>query len=410
MRISRRGVLRTGGLALPALCAPALLRSAWAAEPVRIGSLADLSGPTSTDTGMPTVYSAQMAIEDFGGEVLGRKVELLWADDQNKPDVGLGLARRWLDEQGASAIISNTISSTAIGVKRLCEERQKAFLVGTSASSVFTQEECSPFTVVFGVNTYSMPKGVVSALVAQGRDSWFFITADYAFGHALEADSSRFVTQAGGKVLGAVRSPVASTDYSSFLLQAQASGAKVIGVAVQGNDFQNLIKQAVEFGLGKRGQILAGLFVLENQIIGAGLENASGMAAAGAFYWDTDDATRAYAKRMMERTGGVPPNGVQIAAYSAARHFLRAVQAAGTTDGPAVVAQMKRTPIDDFWSKGVKVREDGQALRPMHLMRVKSPAESKSKYDVFKIEGEVSPEDSWRPLSQSACPFIRNAK
>lgn len=410
MPIPRRGVLQAAGLAVPALCTPSLIRPARAADPVRIGSLADLSGSSSTDTGMPTVYAAQMAIQDFGGEVLGRKVELLWADDQSRPDVGLALARKWLDEDGASALISNSLSSIGIGMKHLCEERRKAFLVGTSASSTFTQEQCSPFTVVFGVNTYSMPKGLVSALVAKGGDSWFFITADYAFGYALEADSTGFVTAAGGKVLGSIRCPIATADYSSFLLQAQGSGAKVIGLAVQGVDFQNLVKQAAEFGLGQRGQTVAGLFVLDNQIIGAGLENAAGMAAAGAFYWDMNPATRAFAKRMMERTGGMPPNGVQVAPYSAAMHFLRAVQAAGTTNGPEVVAQMKRMPIEDFWSKGVAVREDGQAMRPMHLMRVKSPAESTSTYDVFKMEGEVAAADAWRPLEQSACPFIRKGR
>jgi branched-chain amino acid transport system substrate-binding protein len=406
--VKRRTALRLGGLAAVGLCTPAIIHSAQAADVIRIGTLTDLNGPASTDTGMPTVYAAQMAIDDFGGEVLGRKVQLLSADDQSKPDIGLTLARKWLDEDGATTIISNTLSSIGIGVKRLCVDRQKPFLVGTTASSVFTQEECSPLTVAFSVNTYSMPKGVVSALLAKGLDSWFFITADYAFGHALEADSTQFVTQSGGKVLGSALAPLATNDYSSFLLQAQSSGAKVVALAVQGVDFQNLIKQATEFGMGTK-QTLAGLFVLDNQIIGAGLENAAGMVAAGAFYWDTDDATRAYSQRMMKLTGGLPPNGVQMAGYSAAMHYLRAVQAVGSTDGAQVVAQMKRMPINDFWSKDVKVREDGQALRPMHMMQVKSPAESKSRYDVFVLKEEIAPADAWRPLSQSACPFIRKA-
>ncbi len=405
MQISRRAAMRMAG-GSAALLAPGV-RRARAAEPVRIGSLTDLSGASSVDSGMPTVYSAQMAIEDFGGEVLGRKVELLFGDDQNKPDIGLGLARKWLDEQGAAAVISNTLSSTGLGVKQMCEARQRVFMVGSSGSSAFTQAECSPLTVAFGVNTYSMPKGVVSALLKQGLDSWFFITSDYAFGHALEADASSFVQQGGGKLLGSVQCPIATSDYSSFLLQAQNSGAKVIGLAVQGIDFENLVKQAAEFGIGKMGQTLAGLFALENQVTGAGLANAGGMATSAAFYWDMNDDTRAFAKRMMQRTGGVPPNGVQVAGYSATLHFLRAVQAAGTTDGPAVVAQMKRMPINDFYSKAVVIREDGQALRPMYLMRVKTPAESTSRYDVFKVAGEVPPDQAWRPLSQSECPFVR---
>lgn len=251
LALPRRAALRLAGVSAASLCAPALVRPARAADPIRIGTLTDLNGPASTDTGIATVYAAQMAIEDFGGEVLGRPVELLSADDQSKPDVGLTIARKWLDEDGASAIISNTLSSIGIGLKRLCVDRNKPFLVGTTASSVFTQEECSPFTVAFGVNTYSMPKGVVSALLGKGLDTWFFITADYAFGHALEADSTQFVKQGGGTVVGSAKAPLASTDYSSFLLQAQSSGAKVVAFAVQGVDFQNLVKQATEFGLGR---------------------------------------------------------------------------------------------------------------------------------------------------------------
>lgn len=406
MGTSRRSFLTTAGVAVTTLAMPAITRGAPAAGPVRIGSLADLSGATSTDTGPITIYAAQLAIDDFGGKVLGRPIELLTIDDQNSPDIGVSTARKWLDADGASAIVSNTLSSIAINVKKLCEDRKKVLLVGTTASSVFSQEECSPTSVIFGVNTYCMPKGVVSALLQRGLDTWFFITADYAFGHALEADASNFVRQGGGKVLGTVRAPTHSTDYSSFLLQAQASGAKVIGLAVQGTDFQNLVKQATEFGLRKSGVTVAGLFVLDNQIIGAGLDNTAGMAASGAFYWNMNDETRAFAKRIMQKSGGVPPNGVQAAPYSATLHYLRAVEAAGTLDGPAVVARMKEMPIDDFWSKKVSIREDGQAMRPMYLMQVKTPAESTSKYDIFNVQGEVSPQDSWKPLSQSACPFI----
>jgi len=399
MPASRRGFLST---AAAAVSAGVFIRPARAAEPVRIGVIADLNGPSSGDTGMAAIHSAQLAVQDFGGKVLGRDV------DQGKPDVGLSVVRNWLDQQGAATVIGNTISSEGIGLKGLCEDRKRPFLVGTSASSAFTQEQCSPFTVVFGVNTYSMPKGVVSALLAKGLDTWFFITADYAFGHTLEADSSEFVRAGGGKILGSVKSPQATADYSSFLLQAQASGAKVIGLAVQGFDFENLVKQASEFGFGRKGQqTLAGLFVLENQVSGAGLENAGGMVASGAFYWDMNDATRTYARRLMERTGGVPPNGVQVAPYSAALHFLRGVEAAGTTNGPEVVAAMKRLRINDFWSKDVEIREDGQALRPMYLFRVKTPAESRSKYDVYTLAGEVPAEQAWRPLTESGCPFIR---
>ena len=390
-----------------ALAAPALLGKAAAASPVRIGSLSDLSGPTSTDSGMMTVYSAQLAIEDFGPTVLGRPIELLFADDQNKADIGSVIARKWLDEDGASTIISNSFSPLGLAVKRMCEDRKKPFLIGSTASSAFTQAECSPFTVAFGVNTYSMPKAVVSALLRQKLDSWFFITTDYTFAHMLEADASSFVTAAGGRIVGSIRSPIGNPDFSAQLLQAQASGAKVIALAVQGIDFQNVVKQAAEFHVTKTGQTVAGLYTLDNQIIGAGLENTAGMSASSAFYWDMNDETRAYTQRIMKKSGGVAPTVAQVAGYSAMLHYLRAVQSAGTLEGPAVVAAMKATPIHDFWSKNVKIREDGQALRPMYLMRVKTPAESKSKYDIFEIKSSIPPEDAWKPLSESACPFIR---
>jgi branched-chain amino acid transport system substrate-binding protein len=403
---SRRSVLKRSAALATTLAAPALLRTARAVEPVRIGSLADLSGPSSTDSGPISIYSAQLAIEDFGGQVLGRPVELLTIDDQNNPDVGIGAARKWLDDDGASAIISNTLSSIAISIKKLCEDRKKVLLLGITGSSIFSQEECSPMMAIFGVNSYCMPKGVVTALLKQGLDTWFFISADYTFGHSLEKDATNFVRQGGGTVLGSVSFPTHSTEYSSYLLQAQASGAKVIGLAVQGTDFENLVKQAAEFQLAKFGVTIAGLFVLDNQIIGAGLNNTAGMVASGPFYWNMNDATRAFAKRIMQRSGGVAPNNVQAVPYSATMHYLRAVQAAGTLDGPTVVATMKEIPINDFWSSNVRIRDDGQALRPLYLMQVKSPAASTSKYDIYDIRGEIPPDEAWKPLSESACPLI----
>jgi branched-chain amino acid transport system substrate-binding protein len=405
-RASRRSVLKSSASVAAALGAPVFIRPARAVEPVRIGSLADLSGPSSTDSGPISIYSAQLAIEDFGGQVLGRPIELLTIDDQNNPDVGIGAARKWLDDAGASAIISNTLSSIAISIKKLCEDRKKVLLLSITGSSIFSQEECSPMMTIFGVNSYCMPKGVVTALLNQGLDTWFFITADYTFGHSLERDATNFVRQGGGRVLGSVSFPTHSTEYSSYLLQAQASGAKAIGLAVQGTDFENLVKQASEFQLNKAGATIAGLFVLDNQIIGAGLGNTAGMMASGPFYWNMNENTRAFARRIMQRSGGVPPNNVQAVPYSAVMHYLRAVDAAGTLDGPAVVAKMKEMPINDFWSQNVRIREDGQALRPMYLMQVKSPAASTSRYDIYDIRGEVSPSAAWKPLSESACPLI----
>jgi branched-chain amino acid transport system substrate-binding protein len=252
-----------------------------------------------------------------------------------------------------------------------------------------------------------MPKAVVSALLKKKLDTWFFITTDYTFAHALEADASSFVTAGGGKIIGAVRSPIGNPDFSAQILQAQASGAKVIALAVQGIDFQNVVKQAAEFHVARSGQTVAALYTLDNQIIGAGLENTAGMSASTAFYWDMDADTRAFTRRIMKKSNGVAPTVAQVAGYSAMLHYLRAVQVAGTLDGPAVVAAMKAAPVSDFWSRNVKIREDGQALRPMLLMQVKTPAESKSRYDIFEIKGTIRPEDAWKPLSESACPFIR---
>jgi branched-chain amino acid transport system substrate-binding protein len=356
------------------------MRAATATEPVRIGSLADLSGPTSTDSGMMTIYSAQLAIEDFGPQILGRPIELLTADDQNKADVGSVIARKWLDQDGASTIISNSFSPLGLSIKRMCVDRQKPFLMGSTASSAFTQDECSPLTAAFGVNSYCMLKAVVSALLKKNLDTWFFITTDYTFAHALEADASSFVNTGGGKV---------------------------IALAVQGIDFQNVVKQATEFHVTRSGQTVAALYTLDNQIIGAGLENTAGMSASSAFYWDMDDDTRAFTRRIMKKSNGVAPTVAQVAGYSAMLHYLRGVQAAGTLDGPAVVAAMKATPVNDFWSRNVRIREDGQTLRPMLLMQVKTRAESKSRYDIFDIKGTIPPEEAWKPLSESACPFIR---
>jgi branched-chain amino acid transport system substrate-binding protein len=405
--VSRRTFLRAAGGVGAGLAAPALLRAATATEPVRIGSLADLSGPTSTDSGMMTIYSAQLAIEDFGPQILGRPIELLTADDQNKADVGSVIARKWLDQDGASTIISNSFSPLGLSIKRMCVDRQKPFLMGSTASSAFTQDECSPLTAAFGVNSYCMLKAVVSALLKKNLDTWFFITTDYTFAHALEADASSFVNAGGDKVIGAVRSPIGNPDFSAQLLQAQASGAKVIALAVQGIDFQNVVKQATEFHVTRSGQTVAALYTLDNQIIGAGLENTAGMSASSAFYWDMDDDTRAFTRRIMKKSNGVAPTVAQVAGYSAMLHYLRGVQAAGTLDGPAVVAAMKATPVNDFWSRNVRIREDGQTLRPMLLMQVKTRAESKSRYDIFDIKGTIPPEEAWKPLSESACPFIR---
>lgn len=374
---------------------------------IKIGIMNDQSGPYADNCGPGSVAAAKLAIEDAGGAVDGKKIELVVADDQNKPDVGVAAAMKWVDKEGVDTIVGCSASSIALAVSDIMKERKKPYMLAGTASSAFTNDKCSPMTTQWVLDTYSLPKATANSLVGEGLKTWFFVTVDYAFGKAWQADTTKFVEAAGGKVVGSVLHPLNSSDFSSFLLQAQASGAKVVAFANSGSDFANGIKQAQEFGLAEGGQSLVPLGLMLNQTHGIGLQILKNVKLSTPFYWDANDETRAFAKRFMAAFNNRAPNEAQAGTYSAIKHYLEAVKAAGSDDGDAVMAKMKEAPINDFEMKNVKIREDGQVMRPLYSARIKTPEESKGAYDYYEITGTIAAEDAWRPASESACAALK---
>jgi branched-chain amino acid transport system substrate-binding protein len=374
---------------------------------VKLGVLNDMSSLYADVSGKGGVVAAQMAAEDFGGKVLGAPIEIIGGDHQNKPDVGAGLARQWIDTDHVDAIVDVPTSSVALAIQEVTREKKRIFLMSGPASSDLTGKACSPYGIHWTYDTYALAHGTGGALVKQGGDSWFFITADYAFGHALERDTGDAVKAAGGKVLGAVNAPLNTQDFSSFLLQAQASKAKVIGLANAGGDTINSIKQASEFGIVAGGQKLAGLLVFLSDIHSLGLKIAQGLTITSAWYWDKDDASRTFAKRFMPRNPtGLPPTYIQAGIYTEVTFYLKAIQAAGTDDADKVVAQMRKMKINDFMTKDGWLREDGRVMRDMYLEEVKSPAESKYPFDYLKTLATIPPDQAFRPLKDGNCPLV----
>jgi len=374
---------------------------------VKLGVLNDMSSLYADVSGKGGVVAAQMAAEDFGGKVLDAPIEIIGGDHQNKPDVGAGLARQWIDTDHVDAIVDVPTSSVALAIQEVTREKKRIFLMSGPASSDLTGKACSPYGIHWTYDTYALAHGTGGALVKQGGDSWFFVTADYAFGHALERDTGDAVKAAGGKVLGAVNAPLNTQDFSSFLLQAQASKAKVIGLANAGGDTINSIKQASEFGIVAGGQKLAGLLVFLSDIHSLGLKIAQGLTITSAWYWDKDDASRTFAKRFMPRNPtGLPPTYIQAGIYTEVAFYLKAIQAAGTDDADKVVAQMRKMKINDFMTKDGWIREDGRVMRDMYLEEVKSPAESKYPFDYLKILATIPPDQAFRPLKDGNCPLV----
>jgi branched-chain amino acid transport system substrate-binding protein len=374
---------------------------------VRIGVMADQTGPYSGNGGPGSSLAVKMAVEDFGGKVLGKPVEVLVADDQNKPDVGLNIARKWLDTEKVDTIVGGSASSIALGVSSLLKERKKPYLIAGTVSAELTNKSCSPMNFQFLTDTYALPKAGVQSLMKQGVKSFYFITVDYAFGQAFQDDATKFIQAAGGKVVGSVKHPLGATDFSSYLLQAQSSGAQAIVILNAGLDLSNALKQAAEYKLTRNGQMVSVFGMTINSVSAMGLDVAQGLQLTVPFYWDRDDASREWSKRFMARNKGVVPTYIHAGAYSATMHYLNAVKAAGTDDGVTVAAKMKATPINDFFSKDVKIREDGQALRPVYAVQVKKPAESKGANDYYAVRAEIPPEQTWRPLAESSCDFIK---
>ena len=378
-----------------------------APKPIKIGDMNDMSSVYSYLGGMGSVAAANMAVKDFGGKVLGRPIEVIYADHQNKPDIGAGIARQWFDEQGVDAIVDLPTSSVAIAVQQVAKDKGKVTLISNGGSSELTGKFCSPTGVHWTYDTYAMAHGTGSAVVKQGGTSWFFLTADYAFGHALQDDTAAVVKAAGGTVVGSVNVPLNNSDFSSFLLQAQQSKAKVIGLANAGGDTVNSIKQASEFGIVAGGQRLAGLLVFIMDVDSLGLKTAQGLLLTEAYYWDQNDATRAFAKRFEAAYNGKVPTSGQAGVYGAVSHYLKAMQAAGTDDALKVVAKMREIPINDFMTKNGHLREDGRVMRDMYLFEVKKPDESKYPYDYYKQLAVIPADQAYRPLSESECPLVK---
>jgi len=376
---------------------------------VKIGVLNDMSSLYADIGGKGSVLAAQMAVDDFGGKVLDQPIEVISGDHQNKPDIGAGLARKWIDTEHVDTIVDVPTSSVALAVQEVTREKKRVFLMSGPASSDLTGKACSPYGFQWTYDTYALAHGTGGALVKQGGDSWFFITADYAFGHALERDTSEAVKAAGGKVLGSVSVPLNTQDFSSFLLQAQASKAKVIGLANAGGDTINSIKQAAEFGIVAGGQKLAGLLVFLTDVDSLGLKTAQGLTITSAWYWDKDDASRAFAKRFIARNpNGKPPTYTQAGVYTEVAFYLNAIKAAGTDDADKVSAQMRTMKINDFMTKDGWIREDGRIMRDMYLEEVKSPQESKYPFDYFKVLATIPAEQAFRPLKDGGCPLVKN--
>ena len=379
-----------------------LMVSAAAAQGVKIGVLNDQSGVYADYGGKYSVEAAKMAIEDFGGSVLGQKIELVTADHQNKPDVGVALARQWYDVGGVDMITELTTSSVALAVHELSKEKKKIDIVVGAATSRLTGDTCHAHGFHWAYDTRALAVGTGGALTKAGGNSWYFLTADYAFGYQLENDTTKIVKENGGEVLGAVKHPLNSSDFSSFLLQAQASKAKVVGLANAGLDTTNSIKQAADFGIMKGGQKLAGLLTTLAEVHGLGLDSAQGLVVTEGYYWDLDHASRAFGTRFMARTGRMP-NMIHAGTYSAVLSYLKAVKAAGSKDADAVAAKLKELPVDDFFGKGGKVLANGRMVHDMYLFEVKGPAESKKPWDYYKLLATVPGDKAFFTVAESGC-------
>ncbi len=376
-------------------------------DAVKIGVLTDHSGGFAYLVGKYSVEATQMAVDDFGGKVLGKPISVITADHQNKADIASAISRRWFETEGVDTITDVAGSAVALATQEIARSRGKVLLISGAATTELTGKACSATTSQWSYDTYAFAKGTASQVTKQGGDSWYFLTSDYAFGHSLQRDASRFVEASGGKVLGSVRFPFGSPDFSSFLLQAQASKAKVIGLAMSGADLLSAIKQAREFGIVQSGQNLASLVIYINDIEGVGLNVAQGLTLTTSFYWDANDETRAWAKRFMERSGGFIPNLITAGTYASVLHYLKAVEAAGTDEGKAVAAKMKELPVNDFYNKNVQIRADGRVMHKTFLMKVKSPADSKYRGDFYQQLAEMSGDESFKPLAESECPLVK---
>jgi branched-chain amino acid transport system substrate-binding protein len=374
---------------------------------VKIGVLNDQSGVYSDLCGLGSVEAVKMAVEDFGGKVLGKPIEVISADHQNKADIGANIANKWIDVDKVDVIVDLPNTAVCLAVQKICQDKNRIDIISTGASVILTNKNCSPTGFHWTYDNYALATGTGTAMVKQGGDTWFFLTADYAFGHDLEKNTTDAVKKSGGKVVGGVRHPFPCNDFSSFLLQAQASKAKVIGLANAGGDTINAVKQAFEFGIVQAGQRLAGMLVFISDIHSLGLKTAQGLVCTTGFYWDFDDDTRAWSKKWSARMNGRMPTMAQAGCYSGALHYLKAVQAAGTDEAKAVAKKMREIPVNDFFAKNGKVREDGRMVHDMYLVQVKKPEESKYPWDYYNVLQVIPGEVAYQPISDTECPYLK---
>ncbi|KWV48744.1 ABC transporter permease [Bradyrhizobium macuxiense] len=375
---------------------------------LRVGIITDMSGQYSDGNGPGSVIAAQMAAEEIGGTVAGRRIEIISADHQNKPDVATGIVRNWIDNKGVDVVAEGVNSAVALAIQNVTRERKKIFLISGAGSSDLTGKQCSPTSVQWTYDTYAASNATAKAVVARGGASWFFLTADYAFGHALERDASKSVVSSGGKVVGAVRHPFDTADFSSFLLQAQSSGAKILALANAGADLRNAVAQADEFNIRQSMQLVA-LQVTLTDVPALGLAHAHDLLFTDSFYWDRTPETRAFSEEFFKRHGAMP-TAYQAGVNSALRHYFKAVAATKSVDAETVIAQMRKTPVNDFFAQGGVVREDGRMVHDMYLMRIKKPEESKGKWDVYEYQSTVAGDQAFRPLAEGGCPYIAKSQ
>lgn len=383
-----------------------LFGTAAMAEPVKLGVLTDMSGPFSDLSGRGSVEAARLAAEDFGGKVLGEPIEVVFADHQQKPEVGLNIARKWLDEEKVDVILDVPNSGIALAVNNLVKEKNKIAIYSSAATDRLTEDSCNGHGLHWSTDTYAQTQGAARALIQQGIDTWFLLVADYAYGHSMEQAMREAVTQNGGKIVGGVRHPLATLDFSSYLLQAQGTGAKIIALASGGDATVNAIKQGREFGLDKLGIRLASLLTYITDVHSLGLETMQGLQFVVPYYWDKDDRSREFAKRFEARVGK-KPGEAQSGVYSGVLHYLKAVQAAGTKDPEKVLAKMRELPVEDAVTRNGTLRPNGRMVHDMYLARVKKPSESKGPWDYYAIEITIPADKAFRPLAQSACPLLK---
>jgi branched-chain amino acid transport system substrate-binding protein len=371
---------------------------------VKIGVLNDQSGLYADLGGPGSVTAARMAVEDAGGSVLGKPVEIVFADHQNKADIGVAVARRWFEDENVDMAIGFDNSAVALAVEQLAASHDRIAIAGAVGSTAFAGKNCTPNEASWIYDSYALTTSLAKSIVAEGRDTWFFITVDYAFGHSMEADAAAAVKAAGGKVLGSVRHPLNTSDFSSYLLQAQASGAKVVAFANGGGDMINAVKQANEFGLTKNQSIVT-LLIFISDVHSMGLPSAQGLKFVTAFYWDRDDESRAWSKRFFDRQGRMPTMA-QASVYSATRHYIAAIAAAGTDEAKAVMAKMRELPVNDFYVRGGHLRQDGRLVHDMYFAQVKKPSESERPWDYYKILSVIPGDQAFRPLAEGGCPLV----